>query len=132
MPTKKPIAQTAKENPVVASILSVGALAVAGVAIWEGAGLVDRLHVTEAELVEYDKAPHSYAEQQHQDLNAKIDLIKIEDECRWLKSEIRALEDSIYRRTRDGADNDYLRDLQNDLADLQEKYIALDCSRVLI
>ena len=132
MPTKKPIAQAAKENPVVASILSVGALALAGVAIWEGAGLVDRLHTTETELAEYDLTPHAYAEQQHQDLNAKIDLIKIEDECRWLKSEIRALEDSIYRRTRDGADNDYLRALKNDLADLQEKYIALNCARVLI
>lgn len=117
----------AKENPMATMLVSLAATAGLFTGIWEGVGLMDKVHTTESELAFYDTQPHGVA----QDLSKKIDNVSAEGKCRWLKSEIRALKDSIYTRTRDGADPDYINDLQQDLAELEADYAALGCARLL-
>ena len=113
------------------TFVSLAAMAAMATGIWEGTALLDRLHVTESELALYDATPHAVAEEAHDDLGRKIDTNATVGKCRWLKSEIRALKDSIYTRTRDGADPDYIHDLEEDLHDLERSYTALGCARLL-
>lgn len=117
----------AKENPMASMLVTLAATAGLVTGIWEGVGLLDAVHTTEIELAEYDKTPHAVA----QDLSKKIDNVSAEGKCRWLKSEIRALKDSIYTRTRDSADPDYINDLKQDLEELEADYTALGCARLL-
>jgi len=96
--------------------------------VWAGIGLVDDLHITEAELLIYDLKAHTFASEQFGELTQQIDNIEVVGKCRWLKSEIRALEDAIYVRKRDKADPDYINDLEGDLKDLERDYTALGCA----
>ena len=79
----------------------------------------------------YDLKAHTFATKQFDALELSIEVIEITSKCRWLKSQIRALEDSIYVRKRDGADPDYINDLEGDLDDLEDDYAALDCAKKL-
>jgi len=53
----------AKQNPIVATAIIIGALAGAGTASWAGVRLIDKLHTTEAELLLYDLKAHTFASQ---------------------------------------------------------------------
>ncbi len=125
------ISEAAKKNPLAAAASTLVAIAIGAVALWQGVVLADRTHTTEAELLLYDLKAHTFASQQFAGLEQKLGEIEIIGQCRWLKSEIRALKDAIYVRQRDGADPDYLNDLKNDLDDLQDEYNALNCARKL-
>jgi len=122
------IVQKAKENPMMTAILTLSIITGAAIGIWEGVQLVDVLHVTEQELVIYDAKPHTYAVGLEQKIieNGKI------SKCLWLKSEIRALADSIYVRKRDSADADYIHDLETDLKELEDDYSVLGCAALLV
>ena len=117
-----------KENPVVAGFIMLAALAATFTGAWAGIGLIDDLHTTESELLLYDLKAHTFASEQFGDLTEQIGNIEIVGKCRWLKSEIRALEDAIYVRKRDKADPDYINDLEGDLDDLEDDYDALGCA----
>jgi len=125
------VATKAKANPILTVAIFVGVLAggVAGaVQIWN---VLDKTHVTEAELLIYHQPfieAHLLASEHARDLSLKIDKIEITGKCRWLLSQIRALEDSIYVRERDGADPDYINELKQDLTDLNRDYTALKCA----
>jgi len=121
----------AKENPLMAGLLTLGAIAVAVTSIWQGAVLLDKSHTTEAELLIYDLKAHTFASQQFSDLAIELNKLETIGKCRWLSSEIRALKDGIYVRTRDGADPDYLQSLKVDLEELEDDYDALECARKL-
>ena len=127
----KNVATKAKENPMMTSFVTAVAVIGSAVGIWEGVELADELHVTEAELIQYDSGPHHHAAAEIADLGRKIDTLDDVGQCRWLKSEIRALKDSIYARKRDNADADYIHDLEEDLSDLETDYSALGCARLL-
>ena len=127
----KSVAAKAKENPMMTSFLTAVAVIGGVVGVWEGVELADELHVTEAELTQYDSGPHGFAAAEIAELGHKIDTLDDIGQCRWLKSEIRALKDSIYARKRDNADADYIHDLEEDLSDLETDYTALGCARLL-
>ena len=127
----KNVAAKAKENPMMTSLLTAVAMIGAAVGVWEGVELADKLHVTEAELIQYDNNPHMHAAAEITELGNKIDTLDDVGQCRWMKSEIRALKDSIYARKRDSADADYIHDLEEDLSDLETDYTALGCARLL-
>jgi len=118
----------AKENPLLTGIITLMALAASFTGAWAGIGLVDRLHTTEAELLVYDLKAHTFASNQFSDLKGKLVELEIVGKCRWLLSQIRALEDSIYVRERDGADADYINELKKDLATLNTDFTALLCA----
>lgn len=121
----------AKQNPLIAGLVTLASIAIAAGAIWKGVGLADQLHTTEAELLIYDLKAHTFATQQFSSLESAIGRIEITSKCRWLSSEIRALKNVIYERTRDGADQDYLNELSNDLGDLEADYAALKCAALM-
>lgn len=125
------LAERAKANPLAAMASTLVAIAIGAGAIWQGVVLADKTHTTEAELLLYDLKAHTFATAQFAGLEEKLGDIEIIGQCRWLKSEIRALKDAIYVRQRDGADPDYLNDLRNDLDDLEDEYRALVCARKL-
>jgi len=117
-----------KESPMLAIAVTIGVLAggVAGaVQIWN---VLDKTHVTEAELLIYDLKAHTFASQQFKVLTDQLDDIATIGKCRWLKSEIRSLEDAIYVRERDKAGADYINELKKDLKDLNDDYDALGCA----
>ena len=118
----------AKQNPLGATTATLVAICVGVIAIWQAVVLADKLHTTEAELLIYDLKAHTFASEQFAGLEKELGRIEIIGQCRWLKSEIRALKDAIYVRKRDGADPDYLHDLENDLDDLEDEYDALVCT----
>ena len=121
----------AKQNPLATAAITIVAIAAGFVGIWEGVGLADKLHTTEAELLLYDLKAHTFASGQFDALELQIKNSDIVSKCRWLKSEIRALKDAIYVRKRDGADADYINDLEGDLEDLEADYSVLACARAL-
>ena len=125
------VVERAKQNPLGAMAATLVTIAVGVVAVWQAIALADKVHTTEAELLIYDLKAHTFASQQFAGLEEKLGEIEIIGQCRWLKSEIRALKDAIYVRDRDGADPDYLNDLRNDLDDLEDEYRALVCARKL-
>jgi len=125
----------AKKNPVITVLVAFAAAAATFTGAWAGIGLIDDLHVTEAELLIYDLKAHTFASGQFKDLTLEIQKIETVGKCRWLKSEKRALEDTIYVRERDSAldgngnpHGDYIRALKQDLKDLQDEYDALKCA----
>jgi len=122
------VLQKAKENPVMTGLITLAALASLFTGAWAGIGLVDRLHTTEAELLVYDLKAHTFASNQFSDLNDQLVEIQLIGKCRWLLSQIRALEDSIYVRTRDDADPDFINELQRDLDSLSDDYDVLLCA----
>lgn len=125
------VIETAKKNPLAAMATTLVAIAFGAVAMWQAVLLADKTHTTEAELLLYDLKAHTFATAQFASLEQELGRIEIIGQCRWLKSEIRALKDGIYVRKRDGADPDYLHDLENDLDDLEDEYKALNCARKL-
>ncbi len=122
------IVNKAKENKMITGLVTLAAAAAMFTGAWAGIGLVDDLHTTEAELLLYDLKAHTFASQQFGDLTKQIGNIETVGKCRWLKSEIRALEDAIYVRERDKADPDYINALKGDLRDLNKDYDALGCA----
>ena len=125
------VVNKAKENLVITIAITLAILAggaAGAVQLW---GIMDRTHVTEAELLLYDLKAHTFASGQFTEISGKLDVIETVGQCRWLKSEIRALKDSIYARKRDDADPDYINDLENDLEDLEDTYDTLRCSALL-
>jgi len=129
------VISTVKKNPLVTVLVTLAAAAATFTGAWAGIGLIDDLHVTEAELLIYDLKAHTFASGQFSDLTLEIQKIETVGKCRWLKSEKRALEDAIYVRERDGAldgngnpHGEYIRALKQDLKDLQEEYDVLGCA----
>ena len=112
----------------ITGLVTLAALAATFTGAWAGIGLIDDLHTTEAELLLYDLKAHTFASGQFSDLTREIIKIETVGKCRWLKSEIRALDDAIYVRKRDGADPDYINDLEGDLEDLEDDYDVLGCA----
>ena len=77
----------AKDNPMMAGLVTLTSIAIATGAIWKGVGLADQLHTTEAELLIYDLKAHTFATQQFSSLESAIGRIEITSKCRWLSSE---------------------------------------------
>ncbi len=125
------VVKKAKENPLLTGLITIASVAVASTAVWGGVGLIDELHTTEAELLLYDLKAHTNATIQFNSLESSIEGVAAASKCRWLNSEIRALKNVIYERTRDNADADYINELQQDLDDLENDYAVLLCAALL-
>jgi len=125
------IVKKAKENMLLTAAVGLAVIA-AGVTggreLW---AFADVTHTTEAELLIYDLKAHTFASQQFAGLESKLDDYAVENKCRYISAEIRSLQDSIYVRERDGADEDYIRELEKDLGDYQRDYAALECAKKL-
>ncbi len=122
------VVNKAKQHIVITIAITLAILAggaAGAVQLW---GILDRTHITEAELLLYDLKAHTFATKQFDELKLEMAENDIVGKCRWLKSEIRALKDSIYVRKRDDADPDYINDLENDLGDLEDTYTVLTCA----
>lgn len=122
------VVRKARENLVITIAITIAILAggaAGAVQLWS---ILDRTHTTEAELLLYDLKAHTFATQQFDELKLEMTENDTVGKCRWLKSEIRALKDSIYVRKRDNADPDYINDLENDLEDLEDTYTVLICA----
>lgn len=116
-----------EENPVFASVGVIVLAASVLTAFGTITGFYNSSHTTEAEL----KASHPVSKMMYEDIEDKMDENAVLSKCRWLKSEIRALSDSIYVRKRDGADPDFIHTLEADLEDLEEQYVSFNCTRRL-
>jgi len=116
--------QKAKANPMMTGIIMFVTLASGVSAAWNAGEWIDSVTTTQLELDE----SHPVSRLAFTGLNERIDAAQIVNKCRWLKTEIRALKDSIYRRTRDGGDADYINDLQNDLDDMEDTFDKLGCT----
>ncbi len=126
------VVNKARQHIVVTIAITIAILAggaAGAVQLW---GMLDRTHTTEAELLLYDLKAHTFATKQFDELKLEMTENDTVGKCRWLKTEIRALKDSIYVRIRDGADPDYINDLENDLEDLEAAYTVLTCALKLI
>ena len=119
--------EKAKANPMMTSIIMFVTLASGVSAAWNAGEWIDSVHTTEIELA----ASHPVSALEFSGLNERIDLAQVVNQCRWLKSEIRALKDSIYRITRDVGDPDYINALSNDLEEMEDEYDVLSCARLL-
>ena len=113
------VVQKAKANPMMTGIIAFVTLATGGSALWNGFEWLDSVHTTEFELAEYDKTAHPVSHLAFTDLKDQLADAQVVSKCRWLKSEMRALEDAIYVRKRDKADPDYIHDLEQDLARIE-------------
>ncbi len=133
-----------KENPVVSSIITLGAIAAASLSIVKMMPVVDSWHVTESEMnsafithvhndlnAHTNEVMHEGAQQIINDLNMKIDKNALYDKCTGLRAEIRYVKDAIYEAERDDSNGRRLNDLKKDLDELQEIYQTLSCSAVL-
>lgn len=121
------ITDKARANPVMTTIIAFVTLASGISAAWNAGEWIDSVHTTEIELLE----SHPVSALAFSGLNERIDAAQVVNKCRWLKSEIRALKDSIYRRRRDGGDPDYINELQMDLEYMEDEYNALGCTLLL-
>jgi len=121
------ITEKARANPVMTTIIAFVTLGTGVSAAWNMGEWIDSVHTTELELA----ISHPVSALAFAGLNERIDEAQIVNQCRWLKSEIRALKDSIYRITRDSGDADYINALTNDLAEMEDEYDVLRCASLL-
>lgn len=121
------VKQKVQDNPMMATVTSIGALAVAVVAIYNGMGLIDRIILTESEAAEIHMAFHA----QHDTFAKKIDEQSLLNECRWLSDKIDTLEYEIYVLERDDAPDDFLRSKRTVLNKSKAKYDFLQCVTML-
>ncbi len=122
------VVNKARQHIVVTIAITIAILAggaAGAVQLW---GILDRTHTTEAELLLYDLKAHTFATKQFDELKLEMTENDTVGKCRWLKSEIRALADSIYVRKRDSADPELIRELETDLSELRADYLALVCA----
>ncbi len=122
------VVNKAKQHLVITIAVAITILAAGAAGAVQLWGMLDRTHTTEAELLLYDLKAHTFATGQFDELKLEMTENDTVGKCRWLKSEIRALKDSIYVRKRDSADPDYINDLENDLEDLEDTYKVLFCA----
>ncbi len=121
------ITKKARTHPLITIVSTAVIMFAAITGAYEGAEVIDRVHTTEAELATYDETAHPVSSLQFAALQEDLAEAQIVNKCRWLKSEIRALEQNIYVRERDGGNADHIHDLEQDLKDFQDQYDALDC-----
>ena len=119
--------ERAKANPMMSGIVLFVTLGTGVSAAWNAGEWIDSVHTTELEL----SVSHPVSLAAFTGLSQEIINAQVVNKCRWLQSEIRALKDSIYVRTRDKADPDYINSLQNDLDELEAEYAVLGCVRLL-
>ncbi len=124
-------AQKVKENKGMTTIVAFITLATGGSAAWNAGEFIDSMHTTQAELILYVETSHPVSALEFTGLTESLEKEKVVSKCRWLKSEIRALKDSLYQRRRDNGDADYINDLQNDLEEMQDEYDVFGCARLL-
>ena len=116
-----------EDNPVFTSVGVIVLAATGLTALGTLTGFYNSSHTSEAELI----ASHPVRLEEFEALKESIVSGDALSKCRWLKSEIRALEDSIYVRERDNASPDFIRALKLDLKELKEQYDDLSCTRRL-
>ena len=119
--------QTVRQNPIMAGITTVAALAVAAVAIAEGFQLADKLHMTEPEAL----VIHAAMNLQIADVGKKIDTQANLNECRYLDDKIDRLDYEIYILKRDQASPDYIREKESNLRKHRSKFLVLGCVSIL-
>lgn len=124
-------AQKAKENKGMTFIIAFITIATGGSAAWNAGEFIDSMHTTQAELVAYVDTSHPVSALEFSGLTESLAEEKVMSKCRWLKSEIRALKDSLYQRRRDNGDADYINSLQNDLEEMEDEYKVFNCARLL-
>jgi len=123
--------EKAKANPMMTGIVMFITIASGGSAAWNGAEWIDSVHTTELELIEYVDTSHPVSTVAFAGLTERLDAAQVVNKCRWLKSEIRGLKDSLYQRRRDNGDPDYINDLEQDLDEMEDEYDALGCTLLL-
>ena len=115
------------ENPIVAALSMIVLVGAVLTAVGGISGSYDNAHTSETELI--DSHPVSY--EQVEQLEENMLESDTKSYCRWLKSERRGVEDSIYARRRDNADPNYIRELERDLEEMNAEYSELHCSALL-
>jgi hypothetical protein len=121
------IKDTAKENPIVVTVSSLVALAIAGTALWQGVQLTDQLIMTHAEA----DIVHAQFVQQHADFDERMLHENKLNECRYLSDKIDRLEYEIYVLERDQASPDLVQSRRQNLSRIQRRFNALQCARLL-
>ena len=118
------IAQKAQENPVIAMISMLAAVAVAATAIWNGLNLVDAVVLTEAE----GAVIHSRITVRIDTVNEQVTHESKLNECRYLSDKIDRLEYEIYVLQRDQASPDFIQSKASLLQRERRKFTALLCA----
>ena len=116
--------QTVKDNPLVSIATGFILLMTTITGTLTATGQLDALVVTEAELHAHEAEPHAAASQ-------AIDELKNWNRCDRLERRLDALDDRLYRLTRDEASDDAIRDVERDIEAAERQYEALGCAEVL-
>jgi len=117
-----------KENPLASTLIGLGALAAAALAIMSFTDEIDGLVVTEAELTvilgEHTSKPHPGVPQQ-------INEAREQSTCESLGIRIAIIEDQIWQMEQTAPDSQRLVDKRRELRNLENKSRALNCARFL-
>lgn len=116
-----------KQN-MVTTILSVVAIVAAGLTGLETTfGFVDRAVVTEAELESYTS---EHIKEAHPEALRAVAAGEVKSECRWLRSEIRAVKDRIRELQSEQADPAWIAEKITELKELEAHFEERKCSTV--
>ena len=116
--------QAVKDNPIVSVLTGFILIMTTVTGTLTATGQLDALVVTEAELHDHAAEPHAAASE-------AIDELKNWNRCDRLERRLDALDDRLYRLTRDEADADVIRDVERDIEAAERQYDALGCAEVL-
>ncbi len=121
--TRRSVSEVARANPISAVATAVIALVAVLTATEQGFGLLDKTHVTEAELAVHSAAPHAGAV-------VLLQASDLRNECRWLRDKIDRLKDQIRTMESGGADVAWIAEKQTDLDRYDATYTAKECDTV--
>ncbi len=125
------IKEKVQKNPLTSIAVSITAIAVGVTTGWAGIGVIDQLHTTEYELVEYDKTSHSVADREFGVLEDRLDVAELVNKCRWLSDRVDRLRYEIYILERDNASPDFIQSKRTDLINEEREFNALRCAAML-
>lgn len=126
---------TIKENPLASTVIGLGALAAAALAIMSFSDEIDGLVVTEAELTvilgQHANQPHPSALAQINAALAEVEDARQQSTCESIGIRIAIIEDQIWQMEQSGRETQRLVDKRRELRNLQNKATALNCARFL-
>lgn len=117
------IRQKAKDNPLMAGLISLSTIVGAFLVISQGVTLIDASVMSESEA----RVIHAAIDAKFASVGEKLDTQAILNECRWIDDKIDGLEYEIYILKRDQASADFIRSKESTLRKHRDKYLALHC-----
>ena len=125
---KMNLVETVKGNPVISTLAALAVVTTTITGALAAFGTLDSLVMTHAE---HDVDIHRLDEQ-HAAESQQIEDLKLWNQCDRLERRREALEERLWRVMQDeDPDAETIRDIENDLEDIERQYRALQCAEIL-